>query len=358
MNAGRAPPISHGSCGGSKRQVQSTIRSRHFEQRAAARSRGWQLPAAAVAAIAIAYFVTERQQAGSRLTYRFEIPPLPGTSYEGPFSISPDGRRLAFTTTDVAGLRSLWIRAVDAVTAQRIESADGARYPFWSPDGASLGFFADRKLKIVDLGTGNVRILTDTGSGGGGTWNADGVILFADESTATTRPPSAGLRRVSASGGVAAPATRSESEKDSHAIQAFPHFLPDGRHYLYMQLGVRAPGVYVGRLDADEPRRILPALVTAVASQRINVNGPVRATYAAGHLFYLDNSDRTVMAQAFDVRRLQLSGAAVRIAENVENPAPGLSAYDVSETGMLVYRPQPPEPGHPRQLSVFDRGDR
>ena len=314
--------------------------------------------AAAVAAIAIAYFVTERQQAGTRLTYRFEIPPLPGTSYEGPFSISPDGRRLAFTTTDVAGLRSLWIRAVDGLTAQRIESADGARYPFWSPDGASLGFFADRKLKIVDLGTRNVRILTDTGSGGGGTWNADGVILFADESTATMRRPSAGLRRVSASGGVAAPATRSESEKDSHAIQAFPHFLPDGRHFLYMHLGVSAPGVYVGRLDANERKRILPALVTVVGSQRINVNGPVRATYAAGHLFYLDNSDRTVMAQAFDVRRLQLRGAAVRIAENVENPAPGLCAYDVSETGMLVYRPQPPEPDNPSQLSGFDRGNR
>ena len=125
-----------------------------------------------------------------------------------------------------------------------------------------------------------------------------------------------------------------------------------------MQLGVSASGVYVGRLDADEPKRILPALVTVVGSQRINVNGPVRATYADGHLFYLDNSDRTVMAQAFDVRRLQLRGAAVRIAENVENPAPGQCAYDVSETGMLVYRPQRSEPDHPSQLSGFDRGDR
>ncbi len=125
-----------------------------------------------------------------------------------------------------------------------------------------------------------------------------------------------------------------------------------------MHLGVSAPGVYVGRLDANERKRILPALVTVVGSQRINVNGPVRATYAAGHLFYLDNSDRTVMAQAFDVRRLQLRGAAVRIAENVENPAPGLCAYDVSETGMLVYRPQPPEPDNPSQLSGFDRGNR
>ena len=149
------------------------------------------------------------------------------------------------------------------------------------------------------------------------------------------------------------------SVKEGRGIQAFPHVLPDGRHFLFMQLGVAAPGVYVGRLDADEP---MPALVTAVAveSQRINVNGPVRATYAAGHLFYLDNSDRTVIAQAFDVRRLHLSGAAVTIAENVENPAPGLDAYDVSPTGMLVYRPQPPLSDHvgPRTAGSLEPEER
>ncbi len=266
-----------------------------------------------------------------------------GTSYEGLFAISPDGRRLAFTTTDAAGLRSLWIRPLAGLTAQRIENADGALYPFWSPDGGSVGFFADRKLKIVDLGTGTVRILSDTGTGGGGTWNADGVILFADESTATTRPSPTGLRRVSASGGVATAVTR--FEMDRGAIQAFPHFLPDGRHYFYMQVGVSQPGVYVGRLDADDRRRILPALVT-VTPEGINVNGPVRATYAAGYLFYLDGSNRALMAQPFDVRRLQLTGDAVRIAEDVENSAPGLSAYDVSATGLLLYRPLLPPSGH------------
>jgi hypothetical protein len=195
-----------------------------------------------------------------------------------------------------------------------------------------------------------VRILTDTGDGGGGTWNADGVIVFADESPATARRLPIALRRVAASGGATVAVTR--FEPGGNAIQAFPHFLPDGRHYLYMHLGVGAPGVYVGRLDADEPKRILPALVTVV-SPHVNINGPVRATYAGGHLFYLDSSHRTLMAQPFDIGHLRLTGDALRIAEDVENLAPGLSAYDVSADGLLVYRPLLPLPGQDRQVSRF-----
>jgi eukaryotic-like serine/threonine-protein kinase len=309
--------------------------------------------AAVVTAGALTFFPLERQQASTPLPYRFEIAPPAGTSYEGLFAISPDGRRLAFTTTGATGLRSLWIRPLEGLTAQRIDNTDGALHPFWSPDGGSVGFFADGKLKTVELATGTLRILTDTGAGGGGTWNADGVILFADESRAGTRPWPTGLRRVSASGGVAATVTG--FGKDDGAIQAFPHFLPDGRHYLFMQLGVSEPGVYVGRLDADEARRILPALIIGAPPQPFSVNGPLRATYAAGHLFYLDSSNRALMAQAFDPGRLQLTGDAVRIVEDIENTAPGLSAYDVSAAGTLVYRPVPALPGARGQLTTFDR---
>lgn len=125
-----------------------------------------------------------------------------------------------------------------------------------------------------------------------------------------------------------------------------------------MKLGVSEPGVYVGRLDADEPRRILPALVTTVNSERININGPLRATYAAGHLFYLDSGDHALMAQAFDAGRLQLTGDRVRIAEDVENSAPGLSAYDVAATGLLVYRPMPPLTGDLNEVTWFNRRGR
>lgn len=296
-----------------------------------------------VAALAIVFGIAERRQAFNALSYRFELPPPEGTSYAGLVAISPDGRQLTFTTTDASGLRSLWIRPLEGLTAQRIEGADGAQYPFWSPDAGAIGFFADRKLKVVDLATRTVRIVTDAGTGGGGTWNRDGVILFADESAATTRPAAVGLRRVAASGGVATPVTSFRT--DAGAIHAFPHFLPDGRHFLFMNFEPSAPGVYVGRLDAEEPRRILPALVTRVTPERIAVNGPLRATYAAGHLFYVDNSDDALMAQAFDAGRLQLTGDRIRIAEGVQSSAPGLSAYDVSASGLLVYRQVAPGGG-------------
>ena len=315
----------------------------------------WIAGAAIAMVVALAFtLIVERQQASSALSYRFEIPPPPGASYEGLVAISPDGRRLAFTTTDASGLRSLWIRPLEGLTAQRIERADGAQYPFWSPDAGSIGFFADRKLKVVDLATTTVRIVTDAGSGGGGTWNRDGVILFADESPATTRGSAVALRRVAASGGVATPVTSFDTE--ARAIQAFPHFLPDGRHFLFMKFGVSEPGVYVGRLDADEPRRILPALVTRVTPERININGPLRATYTAGHLFYVDSSDDALMAQGFDVGRLQLTGDRFRIAEDVQQSAPGLSAYDVSASGLLVYRQMSPLAGGVDQVMWSSRG--
>jgi serine/threonine protein kinase len=327
-------------------QSSSTAGDPQPEFRSVPRSPIAWLAAAAVALVAVLAIVSLfflGQQSGNLLTYRFEIQPPPGTFYEGLFAISPDGRRLAFTATDAPGQRSLWIRPLEGLTAQRIEGTAGALHPFWSPDGGGVGFFADRKLKIVDLATEKVQTLSDTGNGGGGTWNADGVILFADESTGTTQPTPIGLRRVSASGGPATPVAQLEEHQGT--IQAYPHFLPDGHHYLFMQLGVGEPGIYVGRLDAQEDKRILPALVTKVTPQHVNVYGPVRATYSAGHLFYLNTHDtrgRALIAQDFDIERLQLSGAAVQIAEDLEETAPGLSAYDVSATGVVAYRPSPP----------------
>jgi serine/threonine protein kinase len=293
----------------------------------------------AVCAVAtVAYLISQRQQERTSLSYRFEIPPPQGTSYERLFAISPNGRRLAFSAIDTGGVRSIWIRSLDASIVQRIAGTNDALYPFWSPDGGSIGFFADRKLKTVDLRSASVRVLTDAGRGGGATWNADGIIVFADESTVTTETTRAGLKRISASGGVATPIAPLGVKGTT--IQAYPHFLPDGRHYLYMQMPLKTgeSGVYVGQLDGGDPKRILPAIVT-VTPERTHVNGPVRATYAAGHLFYVDGSHGALVAQPFDVTRLELTGAAVRIADNVENMAPGGSAYDVSPTGAFVYRP-------------------
>jgi serine/threonine protein kinase len=307
-------------------------------------ARIWLASSAAVTAVAAslaAYWWTHRASP-SRDVYRFAIVRPEGTRFAGLLALSPDGRRLAFTATDAAGVSALWLRPLDALVSERIEGTQGARYPFWSPDGGSIGFFADRKLKIVELSAGAVRVLCDAGLGGGGTWNAAGVIIFAPESAVA--PPTE-LMRVPAAGGTPTPLTRAD---DLAGLHAWPQFLPDGRHYLYTRIdlpdGTSAPpsaAVYIDRIDGREAKKLLPEL---------------RATYANGRLFFVRGGRLT--AQRFDIERLELTGVPVQIAENIEQTAPGRSAFDVSATGVLAYRTGRPRANDLVQLTWFDRTGR
>ena len=286
------------------------------------------------------YWLTHREPTSSQV-YRFALPPPQGTIYTGLFALSPDGHRLVFTATDTAGTSALWLRPLDAVTAQELEGTREASYPFWSPDGGSIGFFADRKLKIVELATGAVRVVCETGRGGGGSWNADGVIVFAPESSVAG--PS-GLMRVAATGGD--PKTLTSVPEGFQGIHTWPQFLPDGRHYLYTRLelpnGAAArnlsAAVFVGSIDNDESKKVV--------TER-------RATYANRHLFYVH--DGQLLAQPFDLTRLEVTGDAVQLAENVEQTAPGRAAYDVSVQGVLAYRTGNPRANDLTQMTWFDR---
>jgi hypothetical protein len=88
----------------------------------------------------------------------------------------------------------LWIRALDSLAAQRIVGSEGAAFPFWSPDGRFVGFFADRKLKKVALASGVVQVICDAGGGGGGTWNEDDVLAQIDARADVFKQP--GMLRV------------------------------------------------------------------------------------------------------------------------------------------------------------------
>jgi serine/threonine protein kinase len=312
----------------------------------------WGLPAVAAAVIAAVTFIPTWPRRAPAVPYRFAIPPPEGMLHESLFALSPEGRRLAFTAADPRGRPALWIQPLDALSPQRVAGTDGARYPFWSPDGREVGFFADDKLKRVELASGNVKTICDAGPGGGGAWNADGVILFGAH--ATTSPTT--MQRVAASG--VSPTAVTRPSKGT-MIHAWPHFLPDGRHYLYMRLEPgEESGVFVGRLGSDEHTPIM----TAVLPRGANLQGllheidrlPTRATYAAGHLFYV--RERALMAQPFDVTRLKLAGPPVRLADAVEQTSPGRSAFDVSATGVLAYRA--PRSLGSSQLTWFDRAGR
>ena len=97
------------------------------------------------------------------------------------FALSPDGRQIVFVASG-DGASRLWVRPLDTTAAQPLAGTDGASYPFWSPDSRSIGFFADGKLKRLDLSAGAPQTLAPAGLGRGGTWSADGVILFAPSS--------------------------------------------------------------------------------------------------------------------------------------------------------------------------------
>src|SRR5207237_2046766 len=100
------------------------------------------------------------------------------TSDPASFAISPDGRRLVFSASK-EGKSQLWVRSLDSLAAQPLALTDGATFPFWSPDSASVGFFADYKLKRIDIVGGAPQVLANAGNGRGGAWNREGMILFA-----------------------------------------------------------------------------------------------------------------------------------------------------------------------------------
>jgi Tol biopolymer transport system component len=245
--------------------------------------------------------------------FRLSIPVLNLSTVGGQsFAISPDGRRLAFVAADSSGKPRLWVRPLDSLAPQPLPGTDGASSPFWSPDSRFIGFFADGKLKKTDVSSGSPQTLCDAQNNRGGTWNRDGVIAFAPTARGA-------LYRVSAAGGDPAPLTTLDQSENSHR---WPQFLPDGRHYLYLNRQEKS-GIYVGSLDSKETRRI--------------VDTDFNAAYAPqGYLLFV--REAALMAQPFDAGKLELTGEPTQVAEQVRLTTDLNSHFTGSENGVLVYQ--------------------
>ena len=210
----------------------------------------WALNAAtALVAVLATVGVLELRTAPPRVLRSSLLPP-DKTQYAptaGAMVLSPDGLRIAFVARGEDGKQMLWVRALDALTAQPLAGTDDASRPFWSPDSRFLGFFSSGKLRKIEANGGPPQTLCDASSGRGGAWSEEGTILFTPSATDV-------IYRVSSAGGAPVAVTELDA-KNGETSHRYPAFLPDGVHFLFLVEGRPETEGLRGRLHALSPAR-------------------------------------------------------------------------------------------------------
>ncbi len=249
-------------------------------------------------------------------------------------AVSPDGKMLAFVAQDSIGNSSLWVRQLDALTAQKLNGTDHAIYPFWSYDSKYIAYFADGKLKKILASGGPSITICKSNSGRGGSWNQNDMIVFEPDQND-------GIFKVPASGGEPKEITKLDTAK-GESTHRWPCFLPDGNHFIFYSRvtgnSQEGDAIYVSSLDGKEIKKLFTAHSNAV--------------YVDNNILYVQ--DNTLMAQPFDPDKLELKGEAVPIEENVLfTQRFNCGVFSVSRNGVLFYQRGNTTTG--MQLAWYDR---
>ena len=263
---------------------------------------------------------------------RFEVMPPVGSEFETYVALSPDGEQLAFTATGADASVQLWVRDLKSLDARVLPGTEGAQSIIWSPDSRQIAFGFSNQLKRTSTAGGPPQVVCASDSPvGSGAWTADDIIIFG------SRGGAGGIKRVSASGGVATPLISRQG------TSSFPSLLP-GRRFLYYWRG-STEGIFVGSIDESPERQsTTPMMLSTHAAAYVRAPGS-----DVGYLFFV--REQTLMIQPFDERTVTLSGDAVPIDRVATvNAYPALSA---STTGRLAYRSV--QRSTSRQLTWFDR---
>jgi serine/threonine protein kinase/Tol biopolymer transport system component len=279
----------------------------------------WSIAAITIVALVTGSVWALRRPVPTQPLVRFDVS-TPASSDVTSFALSPDGSQLVFAAAS-GGAPMLWVRRLDETTARALTGTEGALYPFWKPDGQSIGFFADGKLKRVDVAGGALQVLADASGGRGGAWSSDDVILFTP-GNALANPDSA-LMRIPATGGTPTPVTHLAAGEGSHR---WPQFLPDGRRFIFFS-AFGSPdknGVFLGALDGGEPIRLLaadgPALFAPPDTLLIVQRGVLRAV-------------------SFDPERGTITGDGLPVTDTVGTDVGiGRSAFSIANSEALAYR--------------------
>ena len=283
---------------------------------------------AAASAIAIVHFREKAPTTPEAIRFEIPLPPSINEPLGLPFSISPDGHRLASLGFGPDGRFHFHIRALDSLEYHDVPDTDVtlANWFFWSPDSRFIAFEEDGKLKRVDVAGGTAKIVCDLpGRMLGGSWNRDDMIIFGFDG--------GGIMRVPAGGGSPSPVTTVDpAHKEMSHLE--PAFLPDGRHFVYgrgtSRFGSDVP-VFLGSIDVrpdqQETRELLATHVTTAGLGLAFASSPGAGP---GQLLYLRG--RALVAQPFDVAGRRLFGEGVPLVETSD------AGFSVSSTGVLVTR--------------------
>ena len=288
-------------------------------------TRGLLLFAALVLAVGLGGLIGRRSPGAddpAGRAFRATIPVtagIVGTDGQPAVALSPDGRRLVYVAA-VNSTTSLYLRLLDRLDSTPLPGTEGAAAPFFSADGRSVGFFAERKLKRVSFDGTPPIVICDAPRGRGGAWGSSDTIVFA----ATTDGP---LFRVSAMGGRPEPITSPNPRERSHR---WPELLPGGRTVLYTS------GNPTDTTLSDN--QIVAQPVDKSAPRRLLLENASYARYSAGHLIYL--SGNSLLAVRFDPEAIQIIGAPFVVVDVVSSSRYiGAAQMTVSRQGTLVYLP-------------------
>ena len=299
---------------GSKAGIPASVSARRKSRERLA----WGIAGLATAAVVLLAFqvVANRQHRPEPIEF---LAPVPGeiTFIDTP-KISPDGRVIAYTASDTTGIQRLWLRPLDSMQSRRLMNTDNAGRPFWSPDCKMVAYMSDGKLKKNAIAGGPAQTLCESRSRGDGSWGRRNVILYDGS-------PTDSIMKVSAAGGTATPATKIDRAANETG-SAWPSFLPDGRHFLFLGLTAGAEShLKVGDIESNKVIK----LATGNYS-RIEYVEPGFIVFAR---------DRALLAQPFDASRLKFTGEAFPIVDDVASGGGTASNADFSTSArVLVYR--------------------
>ncbi|HEU4724554.1 MAG TPA: protein kinase [Candidatus Eisenbacteria bacterium] len=293
----------------------------------------WAIAAVAVvAAIATAAYLYPRANAPKAI-YRFR----PDTAVPGSRDtiwprISPDGRNLVYVVIDSLNNTVAYVRGMDEIVPRRIPGTDGLTRPYWSPDGREIAFISDGKMKRLDINGGSPVVVCEAQGGADLSWGSKGTILMDGRRTDS-------LRYVPAGGGELKPATTLDRAAGELG-HAWPYFLPDGEHFLYISyssLGAERGKIHLGKIGA--------------LTSKLLGESDGRVEYApGGWVLYVRGA--SLVARKLDMGKGELTGPAIPLVEDLRIGG-ARGHFSSSESGVFAFARLPL--GENRSLRLASR---